>query len=370
MADIQKLTYPYFTDGTTQLNAANLNPIIQKINEVIDKINGGVTPIQTVATPTIFINDTAATISCSTSGATIYYTLDGNTPTTSSTQYSSPITLSGACIIKAIAVKSGMNNSSVASQSYSPSADPVQTIVNKIKAKLSGVGNKETAVYNLLDALGASTPNSGIWSKIKALYIPCLAIPSDGGNVFYDIISDSVITESNSYQIEAKRGVMSTTVNNPLSDVSLSGISADNTSMFAIVTQRTDTTLGTSASMCIRANHLVLTWKKNGSSVGDATDPNERNITTGAITEFASEPETFVVSAMDGDSRSLITNEGVATGIIEFTTFNSYCLCFRSYAATSLFGLTDGLTTSEATTVSNAIKAFVTAYGIECVNNS
>ena len=123
MANIQKLTYPYFTDGTTQLNAANLNPIVAKINELIDAV-GGSTPTQTVATPTISISGTTATISCSTSGATIYYTTNGNTPTTSSTQYSSPITLSGACTIKAIAVKSGMNNSSVANQSYTP-ASPV-----------------------------------------------------------------------------------------------------------------------------------------------------------------------------------------------------------------------------------------------------
>ena len=121
MADnISELTTPYFTDGSTQLNAQNLNPIVAKINEVIRKVNGGVTPTQTVATPTISISGTTATISCSTSGATIYYTTNGNTPTTSSTQYSSPITLSGACTIKAIAVKSGMNNSSVASREYAP----------------------------------------------------------------------------------------------------------------------------------------------------------------------------------------------------------------------------------------------------------
>ena len=152
MADIQQLTYPFFTDGTTPLNASNLNQIVAKINELVVKVNGGVTPTQTVATPTISISGTTATISCETSGATIYYTTNGNTPTTSSTQYSSPITLSGACTIKAIAVKSGMTNSAVASQPYSPASpvvyknyatttvdDQVVFIANSAESILSGV---------------------------------------------------------------------------------------------------------------------------------------------------------------------------------------------------------------------------------------
>lgn len=136
MADIQKLSYPYFTDGTTVLGAATLNPIIAKMNEMIEAINSGVTPAptQTVATPTISISGTTATISCSTSGATIYYTLNGNTPTTSSTQYSSPITLSGACTIKAVAVKSGMTNSSVASREYTPAAQNITFADSTVKS--------------------------------------------------------------------------------------------------------------------------------------------------------------------------------------------------------------------------------------------
>lgn len=174
MANIQKLTYPYFTDGTTQLNAANLNPIIAKLNEVIDQVNSGVspTPTQTVATPTISISGTTATISCSTSGATIYYTTNGNTPTTSSTQYSSPITLSGACTIKAIAVKSGMNNSSVASQPYTPAASydsDAQAIMNRYTKSLS------TAKKDAFNTFIVNLKNGGIYSKIKCLIIPVLA---------------------------------------------------------------------------------------------------------------------------------------------------------------------------------------------------
>lgn len=172
MADIQKLSYPYFTDNTTALNATNLNPIIAKLNEVIDKVNGGVTPTQTVATPTISISGTTATISCATAGATIYYTTNGNTPTTSSTQYTSAITLSSACTIKAIAVKSGMNNSSVASQSYTPSV--VATPVISISGNSATI-TCATSGAQIRYTLDGTTPtaNSTLYSSAIALSQSC-----------------------------------------------------------------------------------------------------------------------------------------------------------------------------------------------------
>lgn len=55
-----------------------------------------------------------------TSGATIYYTLDKSIPPTSKTskKYSGPITISKTTTVKAIAVKSGDTNSSVATATY------------------------------------------------------------------------------------------------------------------------------------------------------------------------------------------------------------------------------------------------------------
>ena len=49
-------------------------------------------------------------------GATIYYTSNGNTPTTSSTVYSAPFDITGNLTIKAIAVLSGYSNSDVATK--------------------------------------------------------------------------------------------------------------------------------------------------------------------------------------------------------------------------------------------------------------
>jgi hypothetical protein len=83
-----------------------------------------------VATPTFtppagtYVTSQTVTIATTTPSSTIYYTVDGTTPTTSSTVYSAPITVASSQTVKAIAVASGFSNSPVGSASYVISSIP------------------------------------------------------------------------------------------------------------------------------------------------------------------------------------------------------------------------------------------------------
>ena len=82
-------------------------------------------PTSSVAAPTIsgqtpFANTSEVTLSAE-SGASVYYTVDGSTPTAESTPYSAPFTLNSTTVVKAIAIKDGVS-SEVATKNFTKSS--------------------------------------------------------------------------------------------------------------------------------------------------------------------------------------------------------------------------------------------------------
>ena len=79
---------------------------------------------QTAASPELspgaesFTGSLTVSMSDATAGATIYYTLDGSTPTVSSTVYTTPITIKATTTIQAMAIASGFLQSGVTSETY------------------------------------------------------------------------------------------------------------------------------------------------------------------------------------------------------------------------------------------------------------
>ena len=107
---------------------------------------------QSVATPTFspaagtYTEAQNVAISCTTAGATIHYTLDGSTPTANSATYSTPIAISETTTVKAMAVKTGMTNSNVATATYTIQQVTTITTIADLWEFANTVGTTQTTV--------------------------------------------------------------------------------------------------------------------------------------------------------------------------------------------------------------------------------
>jgi hypothetical protein len=105
-----------FTAGTGSLTATQ--------DIITWSFNPGTVTNPTAAMPTFsplpgtFSSAQSVTLSDTTTGATIYYTTNGTTPTTASTVYKSVIAVNATTTINAMAAATGYNNSTVASGTY------------------------------------------------------------------------------------------------------------------------------------------------------------------------------------------------------------------------------------------------------------
>ena len=141
----------YTVDGSTPTTASKLysSPITVSSTTTIEALaaasgytNSAVATgaytiaLPAAATPTFspapgtYTSAQTVTLADSTAGAAIYYTVDGSTPTASSTLYSAPISVSVDTTIQAIAVAPGTSQSAVSTGAYLISGPTVSVVLS------------------------------------------------------------------------------------------------------------------------------------------------------------------------------------------------------------------------------------------------
>ena len=135
---------------------------------------------------------TEVTINTTTDDATIYYTTDGTTPTTESSVYSTPITINTAMTIKAIAVKEGMNNSTVSTATYTITVAPTIIVsTNTIEAVAPGTNGTITVTYGNITEVIAEVKFYEQDGTTETTYDWITAEINDDNNIDYIIDANS-----------------------------------------------------------------------------------------------------------------------------------------------------------------------------------
>ncbi len=144
-------TYGYSYNASAKLfGAGNEGDINFTVPKKDGYVYNGVTAPKADRASGQVTSGTTIKLSSDTSGASIYYTTDGSTPTALSTPYTGGITIDKDTMIKAIAVKQGMSNSDVATFTYVVNVDKIlhKFVVGQKDAVINGVAvTLEAAPY-------------------------------------------------------------------------------------------------------------------------------------------------------------------------------------------------------------------------------
>ena len=114
--------------ATSSLKIQNVNTSNVKLFIKTIEITYTAAAASKCATPTFsvesqtFYSELSVEMACTTTGATIHYTTNGDIPTSSSPTYSAPLSITSTTTVKAIAVLDGMDDSDVATATYTKGA--------------------------------------------------------------------------------------------------------------------------------------------------------------------------------------------------------------------------------------------------------
>jgi hypothetical protein len=213
----------WLNSGTATLTLGNFDGWVDEVTvkhigtSTPPTSTGGSTPPApaTVNAPSVlpnggtFTNSVSISLASTTTGAAIRYTKDGSTPTSTSSLYSSPFTLTNSATIKAIAIANS-TSSAVTSSSFVVTTVG-GTITNVPPVIITNTPPTDTVAGNTAQFVKTDTTTIGNWKNVY-------------GNDGYVVVGDSTKTPSYSSMTPSGKSdwIWSTSDSNPNSLLSVS----------------------------------------------------------------------------------------------------------------------------------------------------
>jgi len=286
-------------------------------------------------------------ISDSTPGATIYYTITGTAPTTSSSVYSSPIAVSATETLESIAVAPGYTQSAVATATYTiavPRATPTIKLTSSsasasfgasvtLTATLTGTGSaKPSGAVTFLSgsaALGTGTLNA---SGVATLAVNTLAVGANSITASYAGDTNYLPVVSSATTVTVGKASQTITFTAPttpvtygVSPISLSATASSGLPVIFTVTSG-PATVNNSTLTITGAGTVAVAANQAGNSNYNAATAVSKSITVSKAAPTASLASSSA-SAVYGASVTLtatLTNAGAGTvaptGTVTFTS--------------------------------------------------
>lgn len=371
----------YTTDGSNpsststlytapfSLGAATIIKAITYLGESYSDVTTYNVPPYT--TPTITFDNTTskATITCT--GATnIYYTTNGDTPTTSSTSYSAPITLNSTTTVKAIATHAGYLTSEVGERTISQVATP--TIQNNGSNAISITCATEGAsIYYTTDGSTPTTSSSeytvpmqegfsGVTFKAIAVKEDMITSAVGSGSVTLQCATPVITRSSNtSFTVTCAFPTTGVTIYYTTGDGSQSDPteSSSSTTSGGTVSCSLPVTVKAFAKATNYENSTVTTVTLNRGMGGDGSVGNPYTI------EYQDDVDDFITKVNTDATEAAKHYKVIATGTLDFSSAGSITQTFTGSFDGGTCILT-GLTHSLFNTVDGGVVKNVTLKGV------
>jgi hypothetical protein len=275
---------------------------------------------------------TTITLSSTTAGATIYYTIDGTTPTTGSTQGTS-VVVNSAQTIKAFAIKTGYTDSSISSAAYTQAQATEPTSITLAVGSTTPVGGVTNVA---IPSAGATDSTGAVTGWISSTANKIKFTVANGGSASSAITVNGVgYTNGENYTITA-----ASTLTVVVTTTETGKTTATRTFSISVAAEPTFTSTGLIINYdASNFSNGASTWTNLGTggatyngvvtgslsrtgtspaaiSIGGNGSPQTKYISTNYVTNDAAWTIEVIAKALsiDGSGDSLIRKDGSGTG--------------------------------------------------------